>query len=64
MNEYIVLDDGSQMILVNEVNKYLAKGWKCQGGVAVAVWDNNDWYYQAMIKERQEDSKQRSGTAE
>jgi len=54
MDKYIVLDNGRQDILVEEVNKYLAKGWRCQGGIAVADWDNNDWYYQAMIKERQE----------
>jgi len=54
MDKYIVLDSGRQDILVEEVDKYLVKGWRCQGGIAVAVWDNNDWYYQAMIKERQE----------
>jgi len=48
--------------LIETVNLFLKDGWKCQGGIMIVLDEAQDIYsnrtksyYQAMIKERQED---------
>jgi hypothetical protein len=48
--EYKVVSQKYLAWLVNEVNDFLEKGWKPQGGVSYDP--RNDQYLQAMIKER------------
>jgi len=51
MYEYKIVENCRQDGLGKKVNEHLAEGWRCQGGVDVAGGDNNEWYYQAMIRE-------------
>lgn len=43
--------EGTIKLLVEEVNKYIAQGWKPIGGVAYAQESHLRWVMQAMIKE-------------
>lgn len=46
--DYRVLFSGSLENLERQVQEFLAKGWKCQGGICISSEEN---CYQAMIKE-------------
>jgi len=54
--DYTIIQYDSVPGLEKLVIEYLKKGWKCQGGVSVAVGPSSStwWYYQAMIKEDEE----------
>jgi hypothetical protein len=52
---YILIEEDTPTKLVNKVNEYLDRGWKCQGGVNAlkyfAGYHLCVEYQQAMIKE-------------
>ena len=47
---YALITHNLDFMLVLEVEKYLAQGWKCQGGICVYI-QNGVVFAQAMIKE-------------
>jgi hypothetical protein len=49
--EYFVCEAQSPVALRDEVNRFLAKGWRPLGGVAVICSPNSGtwWYYQALL---------------
>lgn len=46
--KYVILSNHSAKKLMDEVEEYLEKGWKCQGGVAMNKGNNE--ILQAMTK--------------
>lgn len=49
--EYKILMNSDRQLLANVVESYLKEGWEPQGGVSVAVKnDNDEGYVQAIIK--------------
>ena len=48
--EYTLLEEEEPSLLIEKVNEMIGKGWKLQGGVAVAGIEDW-WYFQAMVKE-------------
>ncbi|WP_299554509.1 hypothetical protein [Seonamhaeicola sp.] len=48
--KYEILSHGSRSQLENVVRSYLRNGWLLQGGVAVAVKDGVEAYFQVVIK--------------
>ena len=56
--EYLVICDGCLGMLTKRVNGMLERGWKCQGGVSVAIdpakstaFSDREFWAQAIIKE-------------
>lgn len=46
---YGILEANSTAKLVEQVNQYIAQGWKPQGGVTLAIDQGNWTYCQAMV---------------
>lgn len=58
---YIILSNRDQIKLGDEVNKYLQKGFQCQGGLTIKKIGNLSYYYQPVIKN---DNSQRTNVNE
>jgi hypothetical protein len=59
METYCILSSDHLGLLCEEVQKAFVYGWKCQGGITVAVHANPmlpTTFYQAMIKEIKTDA--------
>lgn len=64
MKRYMVVQDDSASAIAETVERFLAKGWECQGGVAINVHTYEayevgrkgiDWTWaQAMVKTEDE----------
>lgn len=54
--EYTVIEKDSLRALAEAVEYLMKDGWRPQGGVFVALYDRESWYYQAMMR-RPEDKK-------
>ena len=48
--EYRIVLSNRLSHFIRKVNTSLQLGWKCQGGVAVSLIDNEEWYYQSMTR--------------
>lgn len=55
--EYRIIMDNDMGELVSRVIEALANSWKCQGGVAVNMYRDEEWFYQALIREMTEEEK-------
>lgn len=48
---YLIVEANSAEGLQMKVQQYILEGWELQGGISVATYGANRWwYYQAMIK--------------
>lgn len=52
---YMILKDEDPDELENEVQDFLDKGWKCQGGVCHHATPASAWYAQAVVKDNEQE---------
>lgn len=53
--EYTVATSNTTKLLKEIVNKRLNEGWRCQGGITVAVTADGPIFYQALVYNKPED---------
>lgn len=53
--KYTVISFSNLDNFVGEINRYMAEGWRCTGGICLGKYENRYErvvvYYQAMVKE-------------
>lgn len=51
IQEYRIIMNNDIGEFVDKVSEALANSWKCQGGLVISLYRDEEWFYQAIVKE-------------